>query len=87
MRVALALLACVALAPGPAAGQSAPGDADPPNVLFHLEDDLGEHNNVAGQHPARVERIRERLHDWYEERDARFLRAGDGGPKPWRPEK
>ena len=53
--------------------------------LYNLENDLAEQNDVAGQYPDRVERMRGRLHDWYEEVDARFLRAKDGGPEPWRP--
>jgi arylsulfatase A-like enzyme len=53
--------------------------------LFHLEKDLGERNNVAGQYPGRVELMRTRLHEWYDEVDARFLRAREEGPEPWRP--
>jgi arylsulfatase A-like enzyme len=53
--------------------------------LFHLEKDLGERNNVAGQYPGRVEQMRQRLHEWYEEVDAHFLRARENGPEPWRP--
>jgi arylsulfatase A-like enzyme len=53
--------------------------------LFHLGWDLGERNNVAGRYPERVRRMRDRLHGWYEEVGARFLRPTDGGPEPWRP--
>ncbi len=53
--------------------------------LFNLEADLGERNDVAAQHPDRVTRMRTELHDWYNEVDARFLRAKDEGPEPWRP--
>lgn len=53
--------------------------------LFDLAVDRGERNNVAGAHPARVERMRARLHEWYDEVDARFLRALEEGPEPWRP--
>jgi arylsulfatase A-like enzyme len=53
--------------------------------LFNLETDLGERNNVAGQHPNRVRRMRDRLHGWYDDVDARFLRAKEDGPTPWRP--
>jgi arylsulfatase A-like enzyme len=53
--------------------------------LFNLERDLGERNNVAGRHPERVDRMRARLHEWYEEVDARFLRAREEGQTPWRP--
>jgi arylsulfatase A-like enzyme len=54
--------------------------------LFNLERDLGERNNVAGRHPERVDRMRARLHEWYEEVDARFLRAREEGQTPWRPD-
>ncbi|PQJ36583.1 sulfatase [Salinibacter sp. 10B] len=53
--------------------------------LFNLEADLGERNNVAGQYPGRVEQMRQRLHAWYEEVGAHFLRAREHGPEPWRP--
>jgi arylsulfatase A-like enzyme len=54
--------------------------------LFNLEADLGEQQDRAADEPERVERMRERLHAWYQEVDARFLRANDDGPAPWRPE-
>lgn len=53
--------------------------------LFNLRNDRGERNNVAGQYPDRVDKMRARLHEWYQEVDARFLRAKEGGPEPWRP--
>ncbi len=53
--------------------------------LFDLAVDRGERNNVARQHPARVDRMRSRLHKWYEAVDARFLQQKAGGPEPWRP--
>ena len=53
--------------------------------LFNLERDVGEQNDVAARHPARVERMRDRLHDWYDAVDARFLQAREDGPAPWRP--
>lgn len=54
--------------------------------LFNLETDLGEQNDLASQHPKRVRQMRNRLHDWYDEVGARFLRAKEGGPEPWRPD-
>ena len=48
--------------------------------LFNLEKDLDEQNDVADQHPERVERMRTQLHNWYEDVDARFLRAKEDGP-------
>ena len=29
--------------------------------------------------------MRAKLHAWYEQVDAKFLRPKPGGPKPWRP--
>ena len=36
--------------------------------------------------PGRVGAMRMRLHDWYDEVDAKFLVARPDGPQPWRPE-
>jgi arylsulfatase A-like enzyme len=55
--------------------------------LFNLAKDLGEQNDVATEHPERVDRMRSRLHNWYDRVDARFLRAKEDGPAPWRPGK
>jgi arylsulfatase A-like enzyme len=55
--------------------------------LFNLERDLGEQNDVAAKHPDRVDRLRSRLHDWYDRVGARFLRSKEDGPAPWRPGK
>jgi len=53
--------------------------------LFNMVDDPGERRDVAADNMARVERLRSRLHGWYEEVDARFLRARPESPQPWRP--
>jgi arylsulfatase A-like enzyme len=53
--------------------------------LFNLEDDPGERNNLAGDEAERVAAMRARLHEWYREVDAHFLRPLDGGPEPWSP--
>ncbi len=53
--------------------------------LFNLADDLAEKNDLAEKHPDRVEAMRKRLHEWYVEVDAQFLRAKPGGPEPWHP--
>jgi len=53
--------------------------------LFNLERDLGEQHDVSAQHPERMDRLRTQLHDWYDDVDARFLRAKENGPEPWRP--
>ncbi len=53
--------------------------------LYNLAADLGEQNDLAGDHPDRTAAMRDRLHLWYDDVDARFLQAKDGGPQPWRP--
>ena len=53
--------------------------------LFDLDTDPGELVDVAADHPDRVTDLRARLHEWYEDVDARFLRPREGGPMPWRP--
>jgi hypothetical protein len=40
---------------------------------------------LAGQMPERVRQLRDRLHAWYGEVDAKFLRPKPGGPEPWSP--
>lgn len=52
--------------------------------LYHLEEDIGETNDVAEEHPDLVRSLREKLHQWYEQVDARFLQPKDGR-EPWRP--
>ena len=53
--------------------------------LYNLKDDIGERNDLAEQMPTRVGEMRERLHKWYQDVDAKFLRRKEGGPEPWRP--
>ncbi len=53
--------------------------------LFNIVEDPGERHDVAAGNGAQVERLRSRLHGWYEEVGARFLRARPDGPQPWRP--
>jgi arylsulfatase A-like enzyme len=53
--------------------------------LYNLREDLGERNDLAERHPDRVADMRTRLHDWYRDVDAEFLRAKPDGPEPWRP--
>ena len=52
--------------------------------LYDLVNDVGERSDLAEQQPERVERMRQLLHDWYREVDAKFLRERDGRT-PWRP--
>lgn len=53
--------------------------------LYHLAEDIGERNDLAEQQPERVQAMRQRLHQWYTEVDAKFLEALPDGPQPWRP--
>ena len=53
--------------------------------LYNLKDDIGELNDIAARQPDRVAEMRSRLHEWYQEVDAKFLQKKDDGPEPWRP--
>lgn len=53
--------------------------------LYNLKDDIGERNDLVKKNVDRVASLREQLHAWYQEVDAKFLRAKPNGPKPWRP--
>ena len=53
--------------------------------LYNLAEDIGERYDLAEQDPERVQAMRQRLHQWYTEVDAKFLEAQPDGPQPWRP--
>ena len=53
--------------------------------LYDLQADLGERTNVADDNPDLVQTLRRKLHAWYQDVDAKFLRSKPGGPEPWRP--
>jgi hypothetical protein len=53
--------------------------------LYDLGEDPGERTDVAAREPARVAKMRTRLHAWYRDVGARFLQPRDGGAEPWRP--
>ena len=53
--------------------------------LHNLQADIGERANLAPSMPRLVESMRQSLHAWYREVDAKFLQPLDGGPRPWRP--
>ncbi|MDB4676934.1 sulfatase [bacterium] len=52
--------------------------------LYNLELDPGEKNDVAANQASRVDAMRQRLHQWYQEVDAKFLQPKDG-QTPWTP--
>ncbi len=54
--------------------------------LYNLRLDIGEREDLAFAYPDRVEQMRAKLHAWYKEVDAKFLRRKGNGPEPWRPE-
>lgn len=53
--------------------------------LFNLEEDPGEQNDLAKSHPDRVDALRKKLHAWYKDVDAKFLRPKPNGPEPYQP--
>jgi arylsulfatase A-like enzyme len=53
--------------------------------LFNLRDDIGEQKDLAAAQAERVKTMRARLHAWYRETGAKFLRAKADGPAPWSP--
>ncbi len=55
-------------------------------ALYDLAADPGEQNDLAARRPDDVNQLRARLHAWYRETGAKFLRQNPGGPAPWRPE-
>jgi len=55
--------------------------------LYNLKEDLGEKTDLTTEHPERVASMRQKLHQWYQETDAKFLRAKPNGPEPWQPKK
>ena len=54
-------------------------------VLYNLAKDPGERDDLAAGQPERVATLRGKLHAWYRETGAKFLRAKEGGPEPWSP--
>ncbi len=55
--------------------------------LFNLKDDISETTDLSSQHPEKVVEMRDKLHGWYKDVGAKFLRKIDGGPEPWSPGK
>ncbi len=54
--------------------------------LYNLKEDVGEKKDVAADHADRVRTMRAKLHRWYKEVDAKFLRPNPKRPDtPWRP--
>lgn len=54
--------------------------------LYNLQNDIGEREDLAEQFPDRVRTMRDKLHAWYQEVDAKFLQPKpDSDRQPWRP--
>ena len=53
--------------------------------LYDLERDQGETKDLATERRSLVAAMREKLHQWYEAVDAKFLDPKPNGPQPWRP--
>jgi arylsulfatase A-like enzyme len=53
--------------------------------LYNLKTDICEQDDVAGKYPQRVDALRKKLHAWYRDTGAEFLRPKSDGPKPWQP--
>jgi arylsulfatase A-like enzyme len=53
--------------------------------LYNLQADGSEQNDLAAQQPERVAAMQKKLHAWYRETGAEFLRAKADGSQPWRP--
>jgi hypothetical protein len=55
--------------------------------LYNLKSDIGERNDLAASMPDQVASMRTRLHNWYENVDAKFLQAkSPESATPWRPQ-
>ena len=54
--------------------------------LYHIQNDIGEREDLADRHPDRVNEMRRRLHRWYVDVNAKFLMPKPDGPAPWRPD-
>jgi arylsulfatase A-like enzyme len=54
--------------------------------LYNLEQDIGERKDLALEYPQRVRRMREKLHVWYKQVDAKFLQPKGDYQRPWRPQ-
>ena len=54
--------------------------------LYDLALDVGEREDLAALYPERVELMRDKLHAWYKQVDAKFLEPKGDNQHPWRPD-
>ena len=53
--------------------------------LYNLKKDIGESKDLSSSEPKRVKDMRNNLHAWYKEVDAKFLQPKGESTNPWRP--
>jgi arylsulfatase A-like enzyme len=53
--------------------------------LYNLKEDIGESKDLSSDEPKRVKEMRNMLHAWYKEVDAKFLQPKGESTNPWRP--
>ena len=53
--------------------------------LYNLKKDIGESKDLSSLEPQRVKDMRNKLHSWYKEVDAKFLQPKGESKNPWRP--
>jgi arylsulfatase A-like enzyme len=53
--------------------------------LYNLKKDIGELKDLSSSEPERVKDMRNKLHVWYKEVDAKFLQPKGESTNPWRP--
>ncbi len=54
--------------------------------LYNIAADPGEQNDLSQENPAQVQKMKQTLHEWYKEVDAKFLRPKNENQNPWQPE-
>jgi len=53
--------------------------------LYNLKEDIGEQKDLASSMPEKVTEMRKKLHLWYKDVNAKFLREKGNSGKPWTP--
>lgn len=53
--------------------------------LYNLKDDIGEQKDLASSMPEKVKEMRQKLHLWYKDVNAKFLQEKGNSGKPWTP--
>jgi hypothetical protein len=53
--------------------------------LYNLKKDIGESKDLSSLELKKVKNMRNKLHAWYKEVDAKFLQPKGESTNPWRP--